>query len=101
MLAEFEYLEDAGLIAFDSIGFLMGEVHEEVAGRLKRARVFAGYAGWGPGQLEMEMAEEGGWIAEQDRVVVLNTGSGLKYPETVSVDVPVLPRDGTVPSPRR
>jgi threonine synthase len=33
--------------------------------------------------------------------VVLNTGSGLKYPETVSVDVPVLPRDGTVPSPRR
>jgi threonine synthase len=44
---------------------------------------------------------EGGWIAEQDRVVVLNTGSGLKYPETVSVDVPVLPRDGTVPSPRR
>jgi len=64
VLAEFEYLEDAGLIAFDSIGFLMGEVHEEVAGRLKRARVFAGYAGWGPGQLEMEMAEEGGWIAE-------------------------------------
>ncbi len=33
---------------------------------------------------------ERGWIAEQERVVVLNTGTGLKYPETVSVDVPVL-----------
>jgi threonine synthase len=40
---------------------------------------------------------ESGWIGEQDRVVVLNTGSGLKYPETVSIDVPVLARDGRVP----
>ena len=43
---------------------------------------------------------EDGWIREHERVVVLNTGAGLKYPETVSVDVPVLPRDGSVP-PRR
>ena len=64
ILAEFERVEDAGLIAFDSIGFLMGEVDEEVTGRLRRARVFAGYAGWGPGQLEMELQEEGGWIVE-------------------------------------
>jgi threonine synthase len=42
---------------------------------------------------------EGGWIQEHERVVVLNTGAGLKYPETVSVDVPVLPRDGQVPAP--
>jgi threonine synthase len=40
-----------------------------------------------------------GWIAEHERVVVLNTGTGLKYPETVGVDVPVLPRDGKVPPP--
>jgi threonine synthase len=39
------------------------------------------------------------WIAEHERVVVLNTGTGLKYPETVGVDVPVLSRDGTVPTP--
>jgi putative transcriptional regulator len=64
VLAEFERVEDAGLIAFDSIGFLMGELDEEVTGRLRRARVFAGYAGWGPGQLEMELQEEGGWIVE-------------------------------------
>jgi threonine synthase len=43
---------------------------------------------------------EGGWIGEHEQVVVLNTGTGLKYPETVPVDVPVLPRDGKVPSRR-
>jgi threonine synthase len=30
---------------------------------------------------------------------VLNTGTGLKYPDTVTVDVPTLPRDGAVPAP--
>jgi threonine synthase len=40
---------------------------------------------------------ENGWIGEQEQVVVLNTGAGLKYPETVGVDVPVLARDGRVP----
>jgi putative transcriptional regulator len=64
VLAEFERLEDAGMIAFDSIGFLMGEVEQDVSARLRRARVFAGYAGWGPGQLEAELEEEGGWIVE-------------------------------------
>jgi threonine synthase len=43
---------------------------------------------------------ESGWIGESEQVVVLNTGTGLKYPETVGVDdVPVLPRDGRVPAP--
>jgi threonine synthase len=40
---------------------------------------------------------ESGWIREQEQVVVLNTGIGLKYPETVNVDVPVLPRNGKMP----
>ena len=31
-----------------------------------------------------------GWIDPDDRVVVLNTGAGIKYPETVAVDLPVL-----------
>jgi threonine synthase len=42
---------------------------------------------------------ESGWIGEHEQVVVLNTGAGLKYPETVSIDVPVLPKDGQVPAP--
>ncbi|MFI7026039.1 threonine synthase [Micromonospora sp. NPDC049900] len=34
----------------------------------------------------------GGWIRAGERVVVLNTGAGLKYPETVDVSgVPLLP----------
>jgi threonine synthase len=36
---------------------------------------------------------EEGWIEEREDVVVLNTGAGLKYPETVTPEVPVLARD--------
>jgi threonine synthase len=34
-----------------------------------------------------------GWLAADDEVVVLNTGAGLKYPQTVPVDLPILPPD--------
>ena len=43
---------------------------------------------------------EGGWIGEAERVIVLNTGVGLKYPQTVPAEVPVLARDGRVPAQR-
>lgn len=33
---------------------------------------------------------EGGWIKEGERVVLLNTGAGIKYPDTLKVDVPYL-----------
>ena len=36
---------------------------EQLDGALRRARVFAGHAGWGPGQLEGELAKEA-WIIE-------------------------------------
>jgi threonine synthase len=39
-----------------------------------------------------------GWLGRDEEVVVLNTGTGLKYPDTVTVDVPTLPRDGAVPA---
>ncbi len=39
---------------------------------------------------------ESGWLAATDRVVVLNTGAGLKYPDTVAVDVPTLAIDGRI-----
>jgi threonine synthase len=34
-----------------------------------------------------------GWLDGTEEVVVLNTGSGLLYPDTVSVDVPTLTPD--------
>jgi threonine synthase len=37
----------------------------------------------------MKLAKEG-WVRPGERVVLLNTGSGMKYPETVQVEAPVL-----------
>jgi putative transcriptional regulator len=38
-------------------------VDPDELGELHRTRVFVGYAGWGPGQLDGEL-EEGSWIVE-------------------------------------
>src|SRR5206468_864343 len=48
LLAEFESPDEADVLVFGSIGFLVGAVAPEQAEGVRRARVFAGYAGWGP-----------------------------------------------------
>ena len=63
VLAEFVDPDRAGSLVLDSVGFLPSEVDPDELGELRRARVFAGYAGWGPGQLDGEL-EEGSWIVE-------------------------------------
>jgi putative transcriptional regulator len=63
VLAEFSNAEDARALVLGSVGFLPSEVDPLELGELLRARVFAGYAGWGPGQLDEELAE-GSWIVE-------------------------------------
>ena len=40
-----------------------------------------------------------GWIKPTDRVVILNTGAGIKYPELVDVDLPVMHADERVALP--
>jgi threonine synthase len=45
----------------------------------------------------LEPLRASGWITAGDEVVVLNTGTGVKYPETVRVDAPLLARDGHIP----
>jgi putative transcriptional regulator len=61
VLADFEEPEHADVVAFGSIGFLPQEVEPSELGPLRRARVYAGYAGWGAGQLEAELEEES-WL---------------------------------------
>jgi putative transcriptional regulator len=63
LLAELEHPELADILVFGSVGFLVGDVSEDVRPGILRARLFAGYTGWGPGQLEAEM-EADSWILE-------------------------------------
>jgi putative transcriptional regulator len=63
VLADFVEPDRAGVLVVESVGFLPSEVEPEELGELKQARVFAGYAGWGPSQLDTEL-EEGSWIVE-------------------------------------
>jgi len=64
VLAEFEDPSEAAAPVMGSLGFLPAGADEaEIADRLLRARVFAGYAGWGPGQLDDEI-EADAWIVE-------------------------------------
>src|SRR4051812_47176308 len=68
VLAEFDDPSMAGVLLDDDLGFVGSESGEvgEVAGGVRRARVYAGHAGWGPGQLEGELEEES-WIVEPPR----------------------------------
>ncbi len=43
---------------------------------------------------------EAGWLAEGDEVVVVNTGCGLKYPETIPATPPLLASGDRIPAPR-
>jgi putative transcriptional regulator len=63
VLGEFLDPEDAAVPLFGALGFPALDEPEDVAERTIRHRVFAGYAGWGAGQLESELGRED-WIIE-------------------------------------
>jgi putative transcriptional regulator len=74
VLAEFDDPDEAAVLVVDDVGFVPGDGDFGLlAASTRRARVFAGYAGWGPGQLEAEL-EESSWIVEA------GTGTGF-FPE--------------------
>lgn len=61
VLAEFEDAGSAGIRIVENVGLVGdGSEVEDLVQQTRRARVFAGYAGWGPDQLEDEVGE-GAW----------------------------------------
>ena len=59
-LGDFEDPDDAGTPVIGNLGVVDPDRPDAV---VRRLRVYAGYAGWAPGQLESEV-EQGAWIVE-------------------------------------
>jgi len=65
VLADFIDPALAALTIFGNVGFPSAECDlGDLASGVRRARVFAGHSGWGPGQLDGEL-EDDGWIVGQ------------------------------------
>ena len=68
VLAEFDDAGEAASLVFGDVGFIPAEADPLLlTDSTRRARAFAGFAGWGDGQLESEL-EEGSWILESARL---------------------------------
>lgn len=64
VLAEFSDPAAAAWLVVADVGFVAADTApEELERALRRGRVYAGYSGWGAGQLEAEL-EQGSWIVE-------------------------------------
>jgi putative transcriptional regulator len=66
VMAEFDDPDLAAAIVIDGdVGFVPADAsdHGLLAATCRRARVFVGHSGWGPGQLEDELSEKA-WIVE-------------------------------------
>lgn len=64
VLADFRDRGAAATIVVADVGFVSADAETDaLVEATRQARVFAGYAGWGPGQLEGEVDEDA-WIVE-------------------------------------
>jgi putative transcriptional regulator len=82
VLGEFVDPEDAAVPLFGSLGFPALDEPDDVLPATTRRRVFAGYAGWGAGQLEDEV-ERDDWILEP----ALNDDAFTESPDDLWADV--------------
>ncbi len=64
LLAEFADLDAAAWIVVADVGLASADAEfDELGEAVRRGRFYAGYSGWGPGQLELEIELES-WIIE-------------------------------------
>src|SRR5690606_34712924 len=64
LLAEFSDPDAAAWIVAADVGLASADTElDELIAKIRRGRLYAGYSGWGPGQLEAEMEDES-WIVE-------------------------------------
>ena len=63
VVADLDDPSEIDIVAFGSVGLLPPVIEATHVGGVRRARVFAGFASWGPGQLEAELEEES-WVLE-------------------------------------
>ena len=82
VLGEFVDPDEAAVPLFGSLGFPALDEPEDVVPATTRRRVFAGYAGWGAGQLESELGRED-WILEP----ALNDDAFNETPDDLWADV--------------
>ena len=73
--AEFKLVCD-GLYLSTSIGLLRDVLEAQPP---PRARVLAGYAGWGPGQLDEELAQSAWLMSEVDLDIVFDTAPDVMW----------------------
>jgi putative transcriptional regulator len=60
VLAQFDDISQAAAPIMDGVGFMPADAEPEQLA-IQRLRLFAGYSGWGSGQLEAELGEDS-WI---------------------------------------
>lgn len=74
VMAEFSDPGQAAVLATGSVGLLSADTDmDEAAGRVLRARAYAGFAGWGPDQLDGELDRDD-WIVAPARPQDVFTG---------------------------
>jgi putative transcriptional regulator len=84
VLAEFDDPEESAATVFEDIGFVRGDADITLAAAAtRRARVFAGYAGWGAGQLDQELEANGWIVATARREDVFGEGNGELWSDVV------------------
>ena len=76
VLAEFDDPDDSAATVFEDVGFVHGDADIELAAAcVRRARVFAGYAGWSAGQLDNELESDGWIVTPAEREDVFGDGN--------------------------